>query len=125
MTILDPLNGGTDSRAVGINVLGQVAGYSNTATSNFWRGFVRDHMVADIGTLGGEQAVPAAIGPHGEVAGSSLTGQIGPTGAVEHGFFYAGGVMQDLGVFEPVAMNKSLQMVGTEFPDAGDHHAFI
>jgi probable HAF family extracellular repeat protein len=85
MTDLGTL-GGNSSCAEGINSLGQVVGYSKSATATHRHAFLWDRgEMTDLGTLGGEWSVADAINDRGQVVGASVTGG-------------AGGERQSLGV---------------------------
>ena len=79
----------------------------------------------DLGTLGGNTSVAAALNAAGHVAGGSTTA----TGE-EHAFFWDGTTMRDLGTLggnfsDALALNGAGQVAGTSTTASGDQHAFF
>ena len=79
----------------------------------------------DLGTLGGNASVAAALNAAGHVAGRSTTA----TGE-EHAFFWDGTTMRDLGTLggnfsDALALNGAGQVAGTSTTASGDQHAFF
>jgi len=90
-TVLGTL-GGNSGIGNGINVSGQVAGYSENA-SGAYRAFISNgDLLIDVGDLGGGSAVAYAINDAGQVVGSSVTKD-----GSNHPFLYSKGQMIDLG----------------------------
>ena len=81
----------------------------------------------DLGTLGGNNSIPAAINNSGQIAGSS-----NPTGSTDvHAFRWEPtGGMTDLGTLGgpssvAIAMNNAAQVVGTSPTAASRTHGFV
>jgi probable HAF family extracellular repeat protein len=125
------LAGADTSEGLGINVSGQVAGYSSIAGAN--HAFLYSSgATSDLGTLGGSSGVGNAINATGQVVGSS---SVANDSAV-HAFLYSNGRMTDLGTLggknsEAFAINDSGLIVGDADTGALDgngnaiHHAFL
>ena len=113
--------------AMGISDSGQVAGqYFSQATGT--RAFLHAGGVAsDLGDLGGGFAAANAVNNAGHAVGFSALDDA-PFHA--HAFFYAGGVMHDLGAFpdaslsEATAINEFDQVTGQGWVQ-GSFHAFL
>jgi probable HAF family extracellular repeat protein len=87
----------TSGYAVGINDLGQVAGYAIDATTANYRAFLYtpNYGMDNLGTLGGRESVARAINASGKVVGNSRTPE-----DKQHAFYYGGsGPLVDLGTF--------------------------
>jgi probable HAF family extracellular repeat protein len=112
---------------VGINDLGQIAGqYFSQATGT--RAYLYSGGAAlDLGDLGGGFAAANAVNNAGHVVGFSALDDA-PFHA--HAFFYADGVMRDLGAFpdaslsEATAINELDQVTGHGWV-GGSFHAFL
>ncbi|MFL5397224.1 MAG: hypothetical protein ACJ79P_04890 [Myxococcales bacterium] len=81
-TSIPPFPGGRNSFAQGINNLGQVAGFANTATSFrafLWEGGVK----TDLGTLGGSFSFGLAINDRSQIAGGAAVDD-----TTEHAFLF-------------------------------------
>lgn len=111
----------------GVDDVGGVSGMFFNASgfrhTFYWDG---DSMI-DIGTLGGEDAVPRGMGPDGSIVGYSDTG-----GNPQCAFYYKDGVMTDLGTLGGVfsvanAANAFGQVVGNANRPEPDYyyHAFL
>lgn len=84
---------GISSAGTDINDLGQVVGWSPSATASFSPFLYSDGQMIDLGTLGGIVAFANALNNHGTVVGySDLT----VSGNDPHAFLYANGQMVDL-----------------------------
>ena len=75
--------GGTNSNARGINVFGQVVGYSTTAGGATHAFIYAGGMMADLGTLGGTSSYAYGISDGGQIVGTSNTSANGG-GAITH-----------------------------------------
>src|SRR6266704_2464509 len=69
VTDLGTLGGDLTSRAFAINALGQVVGYSNTASGAKHAFLWANGTMQDLGTLGGEVSGASGINRLGQVAG--------------------------------------------------------
>ena len=133
------LPGQAYSRANGINVRGQVVGFSGgQRDSTESRAFVWTSQtgMVDIGTLGGGFAQANAINDAGAVTGTSQTQGMGPVGTT-HAFIYqpmcmSCAPMRDLGVLGGfssygMAINSYSHVAGysTIAADSGRVHAFL
>ena|SRR5687768_10592949 len=133
MTDLGTLTDGAQSTAYGVNASGKAVGYMlerTHALATLWQ----DGEIIDLGTLGGPNAIAAAINASGAVTGH-FTG--GDKGAL-HAFIWRKGEMVDLGTTGDcvkcwaggLAINNAGQIVGwtdvESFP-SGDllTHAFL
>lgn len=132
--------GGRGSGGNGINDVGQVTGFSDTAGDTATHAFLYTGMpgsggtMDDLGTLGGTESVGHAINASGQVVGWSQT-KVGDF-STQHAFLYTGtpgngGKMADLGTLGgkesfSVAINASGQIVG-ESTTSGNfpRHAFL
>ena len=117
--------GGDWSEAHGINVHGQVVGYSRTQSERKHAFLYSNGIMQDLGTLDGESSSYATgINNRGEVVGYSET-RIGDGRA----FFYANGIMRDLGklVVNSYAygINNLGQVVGDFRTQSGDNRNFL
>jgi probable HAF family extracellular repeat protein len=117
--------GGNESHASAINSLGQVAGYSKTATGAV-RAFLFDGTsLINIGVLeGGRMSMANGLNDDGAVVGSAdlASGDF-------HAFVYYGGAPQDLGTLGGLAshawdINASGRIVGAAQNGAGQDRAF-
>lgn len=110
----DDICGGciNESRAHGINNLGQVVGTAFGADGRQRAYIWLDGVIEELGTLGGAASTAHAIDDMGHVAGEAHT-EAGHT----HAFFYRPGRMRDLGTLggnwsAAYALNRSRQVVG-------------
>ncbi len=109
---------GLRAYALAGNAVGQVVGYSDTATAaDGYRTFLwtKTGGMVDIGTIGGTNYIPAAINDLGQVTGAFDASGIGLD---SHGFSWtSAGGMVDIGTLGgnftlPWAINASGQVVG-------------
>ena len=123
--------GGPYSDAYGINISGQVVGFSSTTTSGGRDAFMtgaNGQGMTDLGTLGGSYSSYAyGINASGQVVGSSST-----TSGAYHAFITgANGVgITDLGTLggtgsTATGINTSGQVVGYSYTLGGAAHAFL
>src|SRR2546427_4980416 len=106
--------GGDESQPIAMNALGQVVGFSITASGAEHAFLWASGTMQDLGTLGvdvGQASRAVAINDFGQVAGISFVS----TG--KHAFLWANGVMQDLGTLggigsEAIAIDSLEQVVG-------------
>jgi probable HAF family extracellular repeat protein len=133
LTSLDARADGDYGAAVGINSVGDVAGYYTTAGEHMSarnRVFVyRDFAVKDIGTFGAEDGVAIAVNDHGSMAGFfSFEPQ---ADYAHHGaFLFTGGEALPIGslggkLTTPRDLNNRVEVVGDGDTGDGDHHAFL
>jgi probable HAF family extracellular repeat protein len=129
MTSLGTL-GGESGVGNGINLYGQVAGYSQDAKGEY-RAFISNgDTLLDIGDLGGGSAVAYALNDAGLVVGSAVTSD-----GSNHPFLYANGRMFDLGTLGSPAgtdwwnsaqgINNSRMVTGTSYDAQGNFFAFL
>ena len=85
--------GGPESRAIGINAAGQVAGYSAAAGGGLHAFLYSDGAMTDLHAFSGPMSTAFAVNNRGQVVGDYLTGD----GETCHAFLYSGGKMTDLG----------------------------
>jgi probable HAF family extracellular repeat protein len=112
LTDLSPLRGGTSSCGQGINVRGDVAGFSSNGSIDPLTGIPeidavlwRNREILNLGTLGGNNSYAIAMNGRGQIAGDAFNtipdpfaGTLVPFGATEvHAFLWEEGAMQDLG----------------------------
>ena len=71
------------------------------------------YRTIDLGTLGGQSSVAAALNDRGAVVGRAQTAD-----GTWHGFVWRHGTMKDLGLFSPTDINNRGEIVGTR-DDAG------
>jgi len=106
--------GGNSSYANGINNLGQVVGYSFTATdhSNAHAFVYSNGTMTDLGQPYGGYTAAYSINSSGQIAGEGDN----LSGSIEHGFLYANGGFVDLrlvGIAAASAVNSFGQIAGT------------
>lgn len=102
--------GGLESRALGINSLGQVVGYASLENGK-QHAFLWDGSgLRDLGVLpGAHESIAYAINDAGQIAGASSTlGDI-----TLHAFRWQNNALTDIGAFTPHAINKNGDVVGT------------
>ena len=107
--------GGQNSRAIGINATGQVAGSATTSTGNWHPFLYTNGVMKDLGTPPGyTQCFAAGLSPAGWVAGSCSQGGIGDA------FVYKNGAMTDLGFLGgATAVNTSGEIGGSKYGTSG------
>lgn len=100
--------GGVSSRAMGINAIGQVAGYASTESGKM-HAFLWDGTMRDLGTLTGSmESFAYAINDAGQIAGaSSDLGSITP-----RAFLWQNNALTEIGAFAPRAINKNGEIAG-------------
>ena len=129
MTSLGTL-GGESGIGNGINLSGQVAGYSQDSSGTY-RAFISSgDTLISIGDLGGGSAVAYGINDFGQVVGSAVT----PDGS-NHPFLYSNGRMYDLGTLgspkgtdwwnSAQGVNNSSVVTGTSYDAQGNFFAFV
>jgi probable HAF family extracellular repeat protein len=122
--------GGLSAIGNGINVAGQVAGYSENSQGTY-RAFVSQaQSLVDIGDLGGGSAVAYAINDAGDVVGSAVTKSGG-----NHPFLYSNGKMTDLGTLgspdgnswwnSAQGINNAGVIAGTSYDAQGNFFGFL
>jgi probable HAF family extracellular repeat protein len=90
--------GGAQSHAFGINDLGQVTGWSQTAGNAAQHAFLyTGGSMVDLGNLGGSQSIGYGINNAGQVVGYSTIEPAGAPFQSTRAFLYSGGAIQDLG----------------------------
>src|SRR5205807_1167183 len=122
--------GGTNSTGLGLNVLGQVVGYSSVTEDVAFHAFLgSDGKMSDLGTLGGTNSAANSINALGQVVGFSDIAS-----GVEHACFWADGMMVDLNTLIPAGSGWELSTAsgindGGEIVGNGAHngqmHAFL
>ena len=84
--------GGQGSDGQGINILGQVVGYSDTGTAGVQHAYLyANGLMSDLGTLGGNYSDSTGINDAGQIVGVSLN-----AGGAQHAFLQYNGSMFDL-----------------------------
>jgi probable HAF family extracellular repeat protein/YVTN family beta-propeller protein len=116
--------GGLTSTATAVNALGQVVGYSETATGETHAFLFSGGTMSDLGTLGGAYSVATGINASGQVVGYSQTAS-----GEFRAFVYVSGTMQPLPTLGGTdgfayAINDSGVVVGEAQTASGDFHAF-
>lgn len=86
---------GPNSAAMGINEIGQIVGYAETAYGEKRLFLYRNGVMTGLGTLGGPNSVGYALNVGGQIVGDSDT----PQGDA-HAFLYAFNTMADLGTLD-------------------------
>lgn len=128
MTDLGTL-GGPESRAYGVNSLGQVVGMSRLSTGDYHAFlYTPGACMTDLGTLGGNLSEAHAINDAGQISGWAQTG----VGSQQHAFFYTPGVGNtDLGTLggytsRAYGMNGAGQVTGyASVPSSSNTPAFL
>ncbi|MGA2116841.1 MAG: hypothetical protein ABSH56_19045 [Bryobacteraceae bacterium] len=132
MTLLGTLTGDPYSVANAVNSSGQVAGYSlSSGSPSIPTAFLYSGSGSPqgLGTLGGADSLAEGINSLGQVVGWSHTS--GTSGGQQHGFFYNGTSMTDLGTLSggnqsiASAINTSGQIVGFGNTGSAPAHAFL
>lgn len=129
MTSLGTL-GGESGIGNGINLSGQVAGYSQDSSGTY-RAFISSgDTLINIGDLGGGSAVAYGINDAGQVVGSAVTSD-----GSNHPFLYSNGRMYDLGTLgspkgtdwwnSAQGVNNSSVVTGTSYDAQGNFFAFL
>src|SRR5574341_499122 len=121
--------GGDESRALGINNLGQVVGYSDLTSDVFpIHAFLWENgVMTDLGGLGGDESAAADINDSGQVVGASTT----VSGVYQdRAFLWENGVMTDLGTLggswsSANGLNASGQVIGNGDTASSEIHAFV
>src|SRR5579859_2254065 len=129
MTSLGTL-GGESGIGNGINLSGQVAGYSQDSSGTY-RAFISSgNTLINIGDLGGGSAVAYGINDAGQVVGSAVTSD-----GSNHPFLYSNGRMYDLGTLgspkgtdwwnSAQGVNNSSVVTGTSYNAQGNFFGFV
>jgi probable HAF family extracellular repeat protein len=126
--------GGDDSSAEDINNVGQVVGYSTTASGERHAFLWQNGEMRDLGTLGGRSSGAQGINEVGQVVGYSYTA----SGEVQHAFLWQNGKMRDLGTLpgddRSIAygindrgrvVGYSLRSIPDEYEDYDLYHALL
>jgi probable HAF family extracellular repeat protein len=141
MTDLNPVLGGTNSAAYGINNSGQVVGEDSTPNAgDGFTGYSNESSFVKTGATvtqiaplpgGYTGSYAAGINSSGQVAGESFTynpsnGQLFPY----EGYKYSGGTLTDLGSLgegnsQPAGINDSGQVVGNAYTSDNSDRAFL
>jgi probable HAF family extracellular repeat protein len=117
--------GGDRASAVAINDLGEIVGFSETATGQGHAFLYKNGIMQDLGTLGGTISNANGINNLGEIVGRSTLAN----GAIR-GFLYKDGAMHDLGTLGGAstvafAINNRSEIVGFSRVASGQAHAFL
>ena len=132
---LGPLPGGTSSCGQGINVRGDVAGFSSNGSIDPLTGIPesdavlwRNREIINLGTLGGNNSFAAAINDRGQIIGNASNSTPDPFavpfGATQfHAFLWEDGAMQDLGTLggpDSIAfyLNERGEVAGISFTNS-------
>ena len=130
---LDSRLGGSFSVALGVNGLGQVVGYFQTADEHQAaqnRVFLySNQQVTDLGTFGGADGIVTAINDSGQMAGSYGT-EPKADYSERVAFLYSGGKVTNLGtlggkVTVATDLNNPGQVVGYSQTRRGNYHACV
>ena len=117
---------GDGDRIVKLSDRGEIAGSRLSFTTFAYRSFFWDAGgLRDLGTLGGNGALVAALNNRGQVVGQSQT-----TDRATHAFLWQDGQMRDLGTLggassAATALNNQGQVVGYSQTAGGATHAFV
>jgi probable HAF family extracellular repeat protein len=125
MQDLGSLPGGTASRALSLNHVGQVVGSSSTASGATHAFLYHEGEMCDLGTLGGTFSVANGINERGEVVGRAETAR-----GEQHAFLHRDGKMRNLGTLggsfsEAHSINNRGQAVGQSTTASGSGRAFL
>ncbi|MBS1812766.1 MAG: DUF3466 family protein [Acidobacteria bacterium] len=102
--------GGFESKAFGINSLGQVVGYAENADNQYHAFLWQNGIMKDLGTVANlNESYAYAINDVGQVVGTATN--LGST--TPHAFLWQNGTLTDIGIFNPRAINKAGEVVGT------------
>ncbi len=106
---------GARSGAIGINVAGQVVGYSDMPSGNEHAFLYQNRVMRDLGTLPGyPTSIATAINNTQEIVGTVERGPVGPSRA----FIFIGGAMRDLNSLLPARSGWILES-SARISDAG------
>src|SRR2546427_7483821 len=117
--------GGPSSNAVDINDLGQVVGFSETASGADHAFLWQNGAMTDLGTLGGPVSEAYGVNDVGQVVGGTSTVSV-----AGHAFLWQDGAMTDLGTLGGIGsaaldINDLGQVVGGSGTASGANHAFL
>jgi probable HAF family extracellular repeat protein len=122
--------GGASNAGLGINNVGQIVGYSDTAGGETHGFLLSGGILTDIPTLGGRLGFAHEINDGGQVVGHS-TLSVGPLNPPQHAFLWtAGAIPVDLGTLGGThsfaySINNLGEVVGSAQTADGALHAFI
>jgi len=119
---------GRNSRAFGINNLGEVVGYAARLDGTLHAFSYDGFGLIDLGTLGGAQSFAYGINDSGQIVGESETAR-----GAGHCFVYSDGVMNDIGTLQGMdgatctayATNSFRQVVGFSRRQTGAQGGFL
>jgi probable HAF family extracellular repeat protein len=122
--------GGPSGIGNGINISGQIAGYSENSHGTYRAFISQGQSLVDLGDLGGGSAVAYAINDAGDVVGSAVTKNGG-----NHPFLYSNGTMTDLGTLgspdgsswwnSAQGINNAGVITGTSYDAQGNFFGFV
>jgi probable HAF family extracellular repeat protein len=104
--------GGNSSHGTGINISGEIVGYSALSGSAVDQAFLYSPIAGmqNLGTLGGTSSEAFGINSNGEVTGGAAT----PVNPGSDAFIYSNGTMTDIGIFaRGLGINASGQVTAT------------
>jgi probable HAF family extracellular repeat protein len=132
LTSLDPRVDGDFSAALGVNSVGEAAGYYTTAGDHMSARnrvfFYRDSRVEDLGTFGGEDGRVVAMNDHALVG--FFSSEPHADYAQHRSFLFTGGKLVPIGslggqLTTARDLNNRDEVVGDGDAGHGEHHAFL